>query len=184
MDKSDKVLEAFTHLEQLKRKVTGPIMVALGGPPRPNALIKDSQWVQDRKSIVDKAAEDTLLITTEGDILEGSQTNFFAVLPSGVVYTAGKGILEGTVRAVVLDACRSLGIPLILEAPKVEDLKKFSEAFLASTSRLVMPIDILGDHTLPTERPVTARISEWVIRHVADRSISVHDWSNSNKSLI
>lgn len=42
-----------------------------------------------------------LLVTEQGQVLEGTQTNFFAVV-DGTVYTAEQGVLMGTVRGVVL----------------------------------------------------------------------------------
>lgn len=42
-----------------------------------------------------------LLVTDAGEVLEGTQTNFFAV-KDNKVYTAEEGVLMGTVRGVVL----------------------------------------------------------------------------------
>lgn len=43
-----------------------------------------------------------LLVTEQGLVLEGTQTNFFTVMDD-TVYTAEEGILMGTVRGVVLE---------------------------------------------------------------------------------
>ncbi len=43
-----------------------------------------------------------LLVTEQGLVLEGTQTNFFAVVDD-TVYTAEEGVLMGTVRGVVLE---------------------------------------------------------------------------------
>ncbi len=43
-----------------------------------------------------------LLVTKQGLVLEGTQTNFFAVMDD-TVYTAEEGVLMGTVRGVVLE---------------------------------------------------------------------------------
>lgn len=43
-----------------------------------------------------------LLVTEQGDVLEGTQTNFFAVIDDAV-YTAKEGVLMGTVRGVLLE---------------------------------------------------------------------------------
>lgn len=175
INKEEKEFEVKAHVEPLKvRDSQKPVFVAIGGPARENARVKDVKWVHDRKAHVNTDAEETLLLSKDGlTILEGSQTNFFAVLPNGTVFTAGDGILEGTVRAVVIDACQELKIPLIFEAPKVSDIDIFTEAFIASTSRLVMPIDLLGGSKLPTNRPITDQIQALVRRLVDERSISV-----------
>lgn len=45
-----------------------------------------------------------LLVTQQGDVLEGTQTNFFAVIDNRV-HTAREGVLMGTVRGVLLEVC-------------------------------------------------------------------------------
>lgn len=80
-----------------------------------------------------------------GPVLEGTQTNVFALLNDGRLYTAGEGILEGTVRRLVLEVCSKgdSSLPtVVLEAPRLTDVRsRWIGAFLSSTSRLVLPID-------------------------------------------
>ena len=45
-----------------------------------------------------------------GALYEGLSSNFFAVL-DGTVYTAGEGVLAGTVREVTLQVAAREGIP-------------------------------------------------------------------------
>ncbi|KAH9251712.1 hypothetical protein BASA81_010382 [Batrachochytrium salamandrivorans] len=170
-------VEIYAHLEEMKPRLAGkPVHVTLSSNSqvsRHNAEAKDSQWVDDRVQVVDPKAEETLLLdSTLGEILEGSQTNFFAVNDQGQVVTAKTGILLGTVRAAVMDACRALEIPVVESPPLVKQIPHFAEAFLASTSRLVLPIDTIGDVALPADRPITQKIVQWVNQHVDDRSIS------------
>jgi len=158
-------------VERLKPRNPGaPVRVAFGGPPRPDPKTKNVAYVSERRAFVDPAVEETLLVDpVRRRVLEGSQTNFFAVR-GRVVWTAGEGVLEGTVRALVLDACAALRIPLRLEAPLVADLGAWDEAFIASTSRLVLGVDELHGRVMPSSRPVTAALAAWVENHVRERS--------------
>lgn len=170
-------INIHAHLESMKPRHLKPIHVVLSTNMdvyRNNAMVKDSKWVQDRTEVVDAEAEETLLLSPEqpNEILEGSQTNFFAVTNDGCVVTAERGILLGTVRAVVLDACAELNIPVQLTPPLVNDIPQYAGAFLASTSRLVMRIDSIGDTVLPEQCDVIDRIAAWVEKHVNERSIS------------
>lgn len=144
----------ITHVTPLHRRRQGPIKVQVGGAPRQHAIIKDSRWVKEREVIettMDEDIEEVLLMSDKGEILEGTQTNFFAVLdgpsqgeaPDGVVYTSSENILLGTVRKVVLEVCAKYDIPVMYEAPKLNHLVKeqWCGAFITSTSRLVLPID-------------------------------------------
>ena len=75
-----------------------------------------------------------------GAIMEGLSSNFFAVL-NGTLYTAGEGVLAGTVREVALAVARREGVPVSLTPPHLEDLPAWEGCFITSTSRLLLPVD-------------------------------------------
>lgn len=79
-----------------------------------------------------------LLVDGEGRILEGSSSNFFAVL-DGELRTAGEEVLAGVTRGIVLSLAHSL-LPVREEAVTVAELAASSEAFITSSSREVMPV--------------------------------------------
>ena len=71
---------------------------------------------------------------------------FQAYVPSigvqdNTVYTAGDGVLEGTVRRLILDICAAEGIPVTLTPPKLADIGRWQGAFISSTSRLLLPVN-------------------------------------------
>ena len=51
-----------------------------------------------------------VLVDSCGGLYEGLSSNFFAVA-NGTIYTAGEGVLAGTVREVALQVARREGIP-------------------------------------------------------------------------
>lgn len=71
---------------------------------------------------------------------EGGQSNFFAV-KNGTVYTRGDGVLQGTMRSMVLTLCEKLNIPVSLESPRLSEINQWDACFLTSTSRCVMNIN-------------------------------------------
>ena len=100
-------------------------------------------------------------------LLEGTETNFFAVDIDGNVLTADHDVLKGTVRASVLTCCKMNSIPVKFQPVKLntlllnndddddddddkdddqqqqqqqQDRRFIQGAFLTSTSRLVLPI--------------------------------------------
>ena len=81
-----------------------------------------------------------LLKSENGDLLEGSQTNFYAIV-NGCLHTAGSGVLEGTVRRLALEVCESHGIPYSLTPPNLADVAEWEGCLISSTSRLLLPID-------------------------------------------
>ena len=88
----------------------------------------------------------------DGALLEGSQTNFFAVIDNAV-HTADDGILEGTVRLLLLEVCEREGIPVVRTPPTLASIDSWDGALISSTSRLALPVDEL--YTPPASEPST-----------------------------
>ncbi|KAL1520678.1 hypothetical protein AB1Y20_022247 [Prymnesium parvum] len=131
------------HVQPLPPLPTPPIRVEVRFAPRSNARVKDSTWVAARAPLEALKRPDfnELLLADENDaLLEGSQTNFFAI-QDGVLYTAGEGVLAGTVRRLVLEVCEREGIPVELSPPNIKMAHKWEAALISSTSRLLLPID-------------------------------------------
>ena len=121
-----------------------------------------------------------LLVGEGGEVLEGTQTNFFVVGGDGVVRTAGEGVLEGTVRRVVLELCEREGVRVELSAPLLREARTWRGAFITSTSRLLLPVEELAwrkegceaDEVVILSRyePLVARLEELVDKEVAAHS--------------
>lgn len=125
----------------------------VAGLPRQNAAAKDSGWVRERKAIYDAMPADVeeiiLMDPVTHALLEGSQTNFYAIR-DGTIYTAEDGILKGTVRSLVLEVCAAHDIPVVLAPPSLDDVESWDGCFISSTSRLV-----LGARSIAFDHPVT-----------------------------
>lgn len=124
--------------------------VILGGP-RKIPVGKDSGWVAERQSLEQQKGEavEVLLSAQDGRVLEGLVTNLFVVTGGSgssdgppVVWTAGMqdGVVWGTVRAAVLEACSQLGIEVREEAPSMDGRHVWREAFVTNGLRLVQPL--------------------------------------------
>ena len=150
----------LVHAASLAARHSPPIRVLALATHRSNAEAKDSGWVLARRgleaTLAARGLEEAILTApaapsageASGGLaaLEGSQTNFFVVRRSdGAVQTADAGILHGTVRGAVLEACARLGVPIVFEPPVLREglAGAWRAAFLTSTSRLVLPIDEL-----------------------------------------
>jgi branched-chain amino acid aminotransferase len=96
-------------------------------------------------------AEEVLLVDDEGALLEGSSSNFFAVL-DGALHTAGQGVLAGVTRGLVLSLAEGLA-PLELAPVYVKDIPRLAEAFITSVSRAVLPVVAIDGQTIAGGRP-------------------------------
>lgn len=123
-----------------------------------------------------------------GELLEGSQTNFYAIGADGkTVYTAGEGVLEGTVRRLLLEVCEREGIDVVLKPPLLRDASEWSGCLISSTSRLMLPIDELyvpndgevsGEGDLVAsfdngEGSLAVKLREWVREEVESHSTKI-----------
>jgi branched-chain amino acid aminotransferase len=125
------------------------VNLAYGQRQMPRA--KDSRFIEARRRLVvehDGGAFEVILCREDGALLEGTSSNFYAVL-DGTLRTAGEGVLEGIARSVLLEVAPAV-LPVVLESVQVDDLPRLSEAMLTSASRGVIPVvqiegTIIGD---------------------------------------
>ena len=201
--------QGSSNIDITSRNKSPHVRVLIHGHGRKNALAKDSAWVFDREKLTyieddnqEKESdnnnidmedssrqpfEEVILINDDGELLEGTQTNFYVVSsqnPNSII-TANEGILYGSVRDSVLRACKHHNIPVELRPPTLHDLKDACGVFLTSTSRWVMPVDevCLGDLIKKTDGKksyfyenckTTESIRRWVLEDVESHSTSIY----------
>jgi branched-chain amino acid aminotransferase len=96
-----------------------------------------SQSSDERKEIRDDVHE--ILLTHNGRILEGMTSNFFYVR-EGVLCTAGKEVLSGITRKIVIQLAKEMGVKVHYRSLRVEEIPQISEAFITSSSRGIVPV--------------------------------------------
>lgn len=80
-----------------------------------------------------------ILLTNKGRILEGMTSNFFYVRDD-VLCTAGRGVLIGVTRQMVITLAKEQGIKFCIKALKLNDIALVEEAFITSSSRGIVPV--------------------------------------------
>lgn len=92
-------------------------------------------------------ADEALVRTIDGDLGEGTSTNFFVVM-GGALHTPGldRGILGGITRGALLEACREAGIPTFERVIGLEDLAAAEEIYLTSAVIGVVPATRIIGH--------------------------------------
>ncbi len=96
-------------------------------------------------------ADEALLVTRAGHVLEGAASNLFAVLPGGELVTPplAADVLPGVTRAVVLSLCERLGIAAREGDLTLESLHGAREVFLTNSVQEVLPVSSIGAHRVP-----------------------------------
>ncbi|CAG8492308.1 9524_t:CDS:2 [Paraglomus brasilianum] len=175
-----------THVSPLRAPQSGKCRVEVHGEPRKAAETKDSQWVRDRRSLEASLRpgfnELLLYDSNTKNIYEGLSSNFFAVLHNpdtqrSVVVTAPKHcVLEGTILRIVETICERDGIEFRFWFPNVADVEMWTGAFITSTSRLILPVEMIRFRDgrppvkLPTHDETIAHIREEVHKEIFKRA--------------
>jgi branched-chain amino acid aminotransferase len=128
---------------------------------RHTPLAKSTDFIaasRESKAAFDPDIHELLIVTRAGEILEGISSNFYAVI-AGALRTAGKDVLEGITRQIVLQAAASV-IPIDYRPVTVRELDRVTEAFITSSSREVMPVIQIDDYLIGSGQPgsITARL--------------------------
>lgn len=94
-----------------------------------------------RRRARDSGADEALLTTPDGTVLEGASSNLFAVIDGRLLTPdVGEGLLAGVTRGVVLEAAERIGVPATLATLTTAALADADEAFLTASTRGVVPL--------------------------------------------
>ena len=118
------------------------IHVATVRMQRQNPQAKSTSFISQAaeiRSSLPKCAVEGIMLGDDGAMMEGLSSNFYSVI-DGEIYTSDQGILCGVTRRLVLDEARRAGIVVKYRPPRLSELPGFSESFITSSSRAVMPV--------------------------------------------
>ena len=95
-------------------------------------------------------ADDALLLSAEGKLTEASNSNICFVQDKKIISPLHEpqthtGNLKGITKLVVKELCQRLGLQYEEKALYPEHIKEFSEAFVSSATREVMPVKKITD---------------------------------------
>jgi branched-chain amino acid aminotransferase len=154
LDLSKAFGQIYISLEKLKtptdQQYSLGINVAMIKMARENPQAKLTGFIAQaaviRRSLPEGATEG-IMLDPSGDILEGLSSNFFGVI-AGEIYTSNQAVLAGITRALVIEEASQAGYPVHLDCLPFSYSQRFSEAFITSSSRAVLPV---------------VRINEWIV---------------------
>ena len=87
-----------------------------------------------------KGYYDVLFADIQGNILEGSRTNFFAIKNRTIFTAPTEKVLEGVTKKHVLQVAREHGFEIQEQDIPLKNLGEFDGAFLTSTSSKIVPL--------------------------------------------
>ena len=99
----------------------------------PNVLAK--------QKALDEGAYDAIFVTPEGVVREATSSNIFIIKDgNAVTHPLTLNILPGITRAVIIEACQDLKIPVEERTFEVEEMLTAEEVFLTGSTTEVLPI--------------------------------------------
>jgi Branched-chain amino acid aminotransferase/4-amino-4-deoxychorismate lyase len=105
--------------------------------------------VKAQQAHVQNGKCDEVLFTTENNILEGTTFSFFAIKNNKVITPKAYGRILGSVtRKNLIRIMQEHQIDFIEEPISVEDINNFSEAFIASANRDIIPVVSIDNHII------------------------------------
>lgn len=124
-------------------------------------------WDLAREQAIAIGADEALLVSSAGELLEGSASNVF-VVRDGEVLTPplSSRVLPGVTRAIVLQLCAELGIPARECVLQAASLRECESLFVTNSVQEVLPIATLDGRALRS-REVPERLLAAYREHVA-----------------
>jgi branched-subunit amino acid aminotransferase/4-amino-4-deoxychorismate lyase len=124
-----------------------------------------------REEAAARGAFDALVRSSEGDFVEGTVSNLFAVVGGGLrTPPLGRGALAGVIRDLLLEGLPRRGVPVEERRIEEEDLRRASEVIVSNA--VVGPagvLAVLGLRTgLPGEAGEVARAARSVYREAVE----------------
>jgi branched-chain amino acid aminotransferase len=148
------------------RTMTLPPKVA-----RDNPVAKTTGWLHDRDSVALPPGIFTgLLLDEQGNILEGTSSNFYAIL-NGELRTAAEGVLPGIAQQIIFEVAPDI-LPVRRESVNIRDIPHFSEAFISGSSRGIVPVVEIDGMSIGDGKPgaITQKLREvyavWLKAHL------------------
>ncbi len=138
-------IQPFTPLSA--ETYQGGVHVVSAETARKSPRLKSTAFIESsadlRKLVRDDVFE--VLLCRNGSVLEGMTSNFY-VIQAGALITSRSGILLGVTRRTLIRLARKAGLEVEYRAPDLDE--PFSEAFLTSSSRGIVPIVAIDEKSL------------------------------------
>ncbi|HFD15019.1 MAG TPA: D-amino-acid transaminase, partial [Rhodospirillales bacterium] len=116
-----------------------------------------------KQQAAEAGCREAWLVDREGRVTEGSASNAYIVDGEGrlVTHPLGPRILGGITRSVVLELAREAGIEVEERPFTLEEAKRAREAFLTSTTSLLLPVTRIDEQVVANGAPgsITRRLA-------------------------
>ena len=127
--------------------------------------------IMARAEAEEKGADEALLLNTNGEVAETAGGNLFWVYQDKIcTVPAGRGVLPGITRAVVLEICQSLGLETNKRVIKPEHLRNAEGLFVTNSALGIVPLAVFDGEPVapsPLVDQIVSAYNEMLLRESA-----------------
>lgn len=157
------IIYPVRHIYPSKENYQSGVFAVSIEEERPDPEFKN--WRPDFKARIKKLKEasgafEVILVTHDGIITEGSQSNLFFVKDNKIITARSERILHGITRKYVYEICKNLKIDIIEKDLKTRDLSNFESAFISGTSPKILPLNRIDGFRFNPDNMLLRRIMD------------------------
>ena len=139
----------------------------------PLAGVKSISWLPNVWAVAEANREgfdEVVMLNERGEVAECTAANIF-IVKNNKVYTPplSSGCLEGITRGILFEIAPEVGLPVIEQTLRPDDLFSAEEVFLSSTNRNLLGVgEIAGRTIAAAPGPTTQKLEETFAAYVTD----------------
>jgi branched-chain amino acid aminotransferase len=138
----------------------------------PLAGVKSISWLNNVWAAAEATKEgfdEVVMLNERGEVAECTSANIFIVKGEKILTPPlNSGCLEGVTRGILLEIAPEVGLSVVEQALRPEDLYSAEEVFISSTNRNLISVGEIAGHAIPAPGPVCHRLNELFDAYVAD----------------
>ncbi len=159
------LLITTSDLPQFVRPARLSVRAAGRFAAHPLAGAKVTSWLENVWSLErarQQGFQEVILLNERGEVAECTSANIFCVLEGALLTPPlASGCLPGVTREILFEIGAENGLPVDERTLTLDDLHRATEVFITSTSRELLPVAHIGDHSVPqAPGPVAKRLQE------------------------
>lgn len=125
------------------------VVQSVTGEDPATATIKSTSYLTRmlaRREITTAGADEGIILSRDGHLLEGSSSNLF-IVKNQTLFTPpiSDGLLPGVTRLVIMGLAEQVKVPCIETSLTLDDLAKADEVFLTGSVKEIMPVRCVAD---------------------------------------
>jgi branched-chain amino acid aminotransferase len=138
----------------------------------PMSGVKSISWLNNVWAVAEAVKEgfdEVVMLNERGEVAECTSANIFMV-KDGKILTPplNSGCLEGVTRGILMEIAPEVGVSVIEQPLRPEDLYGAEEVFISSTNRNLISVGEIAGHKISAPGPVCERLNDLFDAYVAE----------------